>query len=128
MVPKRWASQRGPFEGLRAATSIRAEALRPHAHAQFQARLDCLVRDAAQHPKMAALLETVLAHFRSDAESRGPDTAGGDPSRVIIFTNLRDSVQAICDVLRPARAARQGQVRRTAFLQPLLVDIQGVRS
>ncbi len=63
---------------------------------QFQARLEHLVRSAAAHPKMAALQEVVVRHFSDHAASA--DCA--HPSRVIIFTNLRDSVHQICTVLR----------------------------
>lgn len=81
---------------------------------QFKARLEELVRTAASHPKMAALLEVVLEHFRDAAagnpgaepSSSSTDGAGGAPgaaaaavSRVIVFTNLRDSVASICALL-----------------------------
>ena len=81
---------------------------------QFKARLEELVRTAASHPKMAALLEVVLEHFReaaagnpgADPGSGAADGAGGAPgaaaaavSRVIVFTNLRDSVASICALL-----------------------------
>ena len=80
---------------------------------QFKARLEELVRSAASHPKMAALLEVVLEHFRDAAAAtsgmhpgNATDGAGGAPgaaaptvSRVIVFTNLRDSVASICGLL-----------------------------
>ena len=86
---------------------------------------------------MAALLEVVLEHFKPEgspeADTR-PDTAAGqaggdtpakaveggdggeqaagsDPGRVIIFTNRRDSVQSIVEMLRshePLITARWG--------------------
>ncbi|BDA46215.1 probable ATP-dependent DNA helicase MPH1 at N-terminal half [Coccomyxa sp. Obi] len=64
---------------------------------EFQARLEHLVRSAAAHPKMAALQEVVMRHFSDHAASADGAHA---PSRVIIFTNLRDSVHQICNVLR----------------------------
>ena len=93
---------------------------------QFHKQLKHLVSRAATHPKMAALLEVVLEHFKPQA-SPEPDTrpdtaagqagsptpvkatggsdsveqaAGSDPGRVIIFTNRRDSVQSIVEMLR----------------------------
>lgn len=69
-----------------------------------------LVERAASHPKMEALLKVVLHHFKPygcaapDATAIG--VASGDdgkheqpPGRVIIFTNRRDSVQSIVDML-----------------------------
>ena len=93
---------------------------------QFHINLKQLVQRAASHPKMAKLLEVVLEHFSSNAglppmtvpaaaagtampeapeESR--DAASDKPGRVIIFTNRRDSVQAIVDMLRASTADQQ---------------------
>lgn len=69
-----------------------------------------LVERAASHPKMEALLKVVLHHFKpcdcaaSDAAAMGVAAGGDDkheqqPGRVIIFTNRRDSVQSIVDML-----------------------------
>lgn len=91
---------------------------------QFHKQLKSLVNRAATHPKMAALLEVVLEHFKPDgtpeSASRTAEAAAGqvtpakaaadddngekavtdDPGRVIIFTNRRDSVQSIVEMLR----------------------------
>ena len=92
---------------------------------QFHKQLKMLVSRAATHPKMAALLEVVLEHFQPDGASVQTDATGaaagaeprptsaGDtapgnsaeaaadkPGRVIIFTNRRDSVQSIVEMLR----------------------------
>ena len=91
---------------------------------QFHKQLKQLVHRAATHPKMAALLEVVLQHFQpegtppqptaavaaesvlsspaaADAGMGHADQAAADkPGRVIIFTNRRDSVQSIVDMLR----------------------------
>jgi hypothetical protein len=107
------------------------------ARVQFKARLEQLVRSAASHPKMAALLEVVLEHFRdaaaaaaaiappaaaAPAAAEPPASGGGGAgaraappaataaagaagaapaavSRAIVFTNLRESVAAICALL-----------------------------
>lgn len=77
---------------------------------------------AASHPKMEALLSVVLQHFQpqdslATAAAGKPTAAAGEPTaaeaahfgdaaqedepgRVIIFTNRRDSVQSIVDMLR----------------------------
>lgn len=95
---------------------------------QFHKQLKQLVNRAATHPKMAALLEVVMEHFKpeespasdarlthaADGQQRKatpskPAAAGDDsseqaaasaPGRVIIFTNRRDSVQSIVEMLR----------------------------
>ena len=90
---------------------------------QFHKQLKQLVNRAATHPKMAALLEVVLDHFQpqgappqpdaavaarplmlsptaADAEAVGDMAAIDQPGRVIIFTNRRDSVQSIVEMLR----------------------------
>lgn len=87
---------------------------------QFHKQLKQLVSRAATHPKMAALLEVVLEHFQPEGPPAQPDAvqpasdtaavAGPDgsvdqaaaeaPGRVIIFTNRRDSVQSIVEMLR----------------------------
>ena len=91
---------------------------------QFHKQLKQLVNRAATHPKMAALLEVVLQHFQPDGAPPQPDTAvtaestvssptaadvglgaadqaaADKPGRVIIFTNRRDSVQSIVEMLR----------------------------
>jgi hypothetical protein len=78
-----------------------------HMHGvQFQARLERLVQEAAEHPKMAALLRLLLQHFDgarpgADEAASARSGAAGDPSRVIIFTNLRETVVSICEALRP---------------------------
>lgn len=81
-----------------------------------------LVERAASHPKMESLLKVVLHHFQpqgsvATAAANYPTAAVGDPTavgvadnthdvqedqpgRVIIFTNRRDSVQSIVDMLR----------------------------
>ena len=93
------------------------------------------MRTAAEHPKMAALLQLLLAHFGATSSGSheagdappgahagngaGSVTAGGrpgdgagawaagarsggaEPSRVIIFTTLRETVGGICKALRP---------------------------
>lgn len=76
--------------------------------AQFQARLDRLVQEAAEHPKIAALLRLLLQHFADAGGGPGEDGAAsarlgaaGEPSRVIIFTNLRETVVSICEALKP---------------------------
>ena len=61
-------------------------------------RLDHLVRSSAAHPKTAALLRILAEHFRRSADAGAEP---GDVSRVIIFTNLRETVTAICEALRP---------------------------
>ena len=102
---------------------------------QFHKQLKSLVNRAATHPKMAALLEVVLEHFKPEgtpeSDSRPAEAAAGqvtpskaaadddngekavtdDPGRVIIFTNRRDSVQSIVEMLRahePLITARYG--------------------
>lgn len=71
------------------------------APAQFQVRLDHLVRTAAVHPKMTALLDIVLAHFEQQQQQAASATEGAtEVSRVIIFTNLRETVTSICEALR----------------------------
>ncbi|KAL0018444.1 hypothetical protein WJX77_010041 [Trebouxia sp. C0004] len=91
---------------------------------EFHKQLKSLVNRAATHPKMAALLEVVLQHFKPEgvpqSDSRPTAAAAGqvtpakaaagdgngekavtdDPGRVIIFTNRRDSVQSIVEMLR----------------------------
>ena len=69
------------------------------APAQFQVRLDHLVRTAAVHPKMTALLDIVRAHFE---QQQAASATGGatEVSRVIIFTNLRETVTSICEAVR----------------------------
>lgn len=85
---------------------------------QFHKQLKQLVTRAATHPKMAALLEVVLDHFQPQGEPPQPVAAttaqarmssptaanaeenAGKPGRVIIFTNRRDSVQSIVEMLR----------------------------
>lgn len=100
---------------------------------QFHKQLKSLVNRAATHPKMAALLDVVLEHFKPEgtpeSDSRPAEAAAGqvtpskaaagddngekavtdDPGRAIIFTNRRDSVQSIVEMLRahePLIAAR----------------------
>ena len=95
---------------------------------QFQKKLKQLVQRAASHPKMEKLLEVVLGHFTSIAAAEAGEAPAGvadatgaavcgvmaegaeeecagpaqnQPGRVIIFTNRRDSVQSIVDMLRP---------------------------
>ena len=102
---------------------------------QFHKQLKSLVNRAATHPKMTALLEVVLEHFKPEgtpgSDSRPAEAAAGqvtpfkaaagddngktavtdDPGRVIIFTNRRDSVQSIVEMLRahePLITARYG--------------------
>ncbi|KAK9842497.1 hypothetical protein WJX81_002950 [Elliptochloris bilobata] len=102
-----------------------ARMLQSEAHLrEFSTRLEQLVRSAASHPKMAALLEVVLEHFQHSADAAAADNLG-DPaaaagaagaaghargsgaaaataapvSRVIVFTNLRKSVASICELL-----------------------------
>jgi ERCC4-related helicase len=67
--------------------------------AQFQVRLDHLVRTAAVHPKMTALLDIVRAHFEQQQQAAFAEGAT-EVSRVIIFTNLRETVTSICEALR----------------------------
>ena len=91
---------------------------------QFHKQLKQLVNRAATHPKMAALLEVVLQHFQPESAPQQPDAAiategvfssptaadagvgaadqaaADQPGRVIIFTNRRDSVQSIVEMLR----------------------------
>lgn len=86
---------------------------------QFHINLKQLVQRAASHPKMAKLLEVVLDHFDGNgavpstelsAAAAGTampepaeeshDAAADKPGRVIIFTNRRDSVHTIVDMLR----------------------------
>lgn len=73
-------------------------------YSQFRERLEELVRRGAAHPKMEALLQTLLRHFAapegdiSAAAEGGGEASGG--GRVIIFTNLRESVHSIAEVLR----------------------------
>ena len=70
---------------------------------------------AASHPKMEALLSVVLQHFKpqdslttaaageptaAEAANLGHAAQEDQPGRVIIFTNRRDSVQSIVDMLR----------------------------
>lgn len=74
----------------------RGTLIREPVRLQFQWRLEQLVRSGAAHPKLAKLLEVLLGHFQEHAASA--DAAR--PSRVIIFTNLRESVHTICDALR----------------------------
>ena len=78
-----------------------------------------LVERAASHPKMEALLKVVLSHFKpqqgsaiAEACVASAEVVGGKPAeaadpaepdqpgRVIIFTNRRDSVQSIVEMLR----------------------------
>ena len=54
------------------------------------------MKSAAAHPKMAKLQEVVVQHFETHAAS----VDARRPSRVIIFTNLRESVHSICAMLR----------------------------
>ncbi|KAK9817873.1 hypothetical protein WJX72_003494 [[Myrmecia] bisecta] len=61
--------------------------------AEFKRRLEELVKHGASHPKMAALLDVILQHF----QAAGPDAAPA--GRIIVFTNLRESVDAIVDLL-----------------------------
>ena len=61
-------------------------------------RLDHLVRTSSAHPKTAALLRILTEHFQ---QSRNAGAEPGDVSRVIIFTNLRETVTAICKALCP---------------------------
>ena len=65
---------------------------------QFQVRLDRLVRSSAAHPKTAALLRILKEHFQ---QSRSAGSEAWDVSRVIVFTNLRETVTVICEALRP---------------------------
>lgn len=95
---------------------------------QFHKQLKQLVSRAATHPKMAALLEVVLEHFGAEGSTEAvlqpaasasaaaaagqeggvvtPGKPGGEgatacsPGRVIVFTNRRDSVQSIVEMLR----------------------------
>lgn len=110
---------------------------------QFHKQLKQLVNRAATHPKMAALLEVVLDHFQpqgapaqSDATAaaqpfvssptainaeEAADAAAFDkPGRVIIFTNRRDSVQSIVEMLRthePVITARWVVTEPASLLQ-----------
>lgn len=75
----------------------------PLFHMQFQLRLEQLVRTCAEHPKLAALQDILLRHFHSApavVDEQGNAVAGAEPSRAIIFTNLRESVATICALLR----------------------------
>ena len=106
---------------------------------QFHKQLKQLVSRAATHPKMAALLEVVLQHFKPEGPTEpqravgrdmlqledgpiplaaaAPEGGAGDhdqpaAGRVIIFTNRRDSVQSIVEMLRahePLITARYGR-------------------
>ena len=59
---------------------------------------------------MEALLQTLLQHFAGGGVAPGDDVtgaaadvapgAGADRGRAIVFTNLRESVHAIAEVLR----------------------------
>lgn len=69
------------------------------------------MRSAAAHPKMAALQEVILAHFQAHAASAD----AGRPSRIIVFTNLRDSVHQICDVLRKHEPLVQARCATPTF-------------
>ncbi|XP_078418451.1 Fanconi anemia group M protein isoform X2 [Cetorhinus maximus] len=55
------------------------------------------------HPKLQKLEEVVVSHFKSWAESGGPNTSegkvGGVNTRVMIFSSFRDSVQEIAEML-----------------------------
>ena len=73
---------------------------------QFQVRLDHLVRTTAAHPKTAALLRILTEHFQ---QSVGAGAEPGDVSRVIIFANLRETVTAICEALRPHEPLMQAR-------------------
>ncbi|CAD7704868.1 unnamed protein product [Ostreobium quekettii] len=57
--------------------------------AQFLDRINWMVERNMEHPKMAVLCEVLLAHF-----------ASGGGSRVIVFTNLRETVGDIVQLLR----------------------------
>lgn len=82
---------------------------------QFHERLEQLVQRGAAHPKMETLVKVLLNHFTTPSSSEGgeggemeasvADTAeaGGSasaPGRVIVFTNLRESVSAIAVMLK----------------------------
>ena len=107
--------------------------------AQFQLRLEQLVRTCAEHPKLAALQDVLLAHFRGapaavDGEAGGAKS-GAEPTRAIIFTNLRESVAAICALLRhhepliKAKCAAQHQDLMSQLHQsPAFRVHQGVRA
>lgn len=82
---------------------------------QFQVRLDHLVRTSAAHPKMAALLDIVSRHFQQHPITEN----SADASRVIIFTNLRETVHGICEALR--QLAPLVQARYAAFWMPCLL-------
>lgn len=81
------------------------------------------MRSGAAHPKMAALQVVVLAHFKAHADACAASgaAAAARPSRVIIFTNLRDSVHQICDFLR----AHEPLVKARCLVQPLVTAILG---
>ena len=82
---------------------------------QFRERLEQLVQRGAAHPKMETLLKILLHHFTAaPGWSEGAGVAahatagggaeagasGGAGGRVIVFTNLRESVSAIAEVLK----------------------------
>jgi len=83
---------------------------------QFHERLEQLVQRGAAHPKMETLVKVLLSHFTTsggsseggeggEMEASVADTAGAGgsssaPGRVIVFTNLRESVSAIVAMLK----------------------------
>ena len=109
---------------------------------QFHKQLKQLVSRAATHPKMAALLEVVLEHFQpqgtppqadataaaqgvmssptaGNAEETTDHLAEADkPGRVIIFTNRRDSVQSIVEMLRTREPVITARWVSSLKLQP----------
>lgn len=55
--------------------------------------------DFVGHPKLTYLCDTILNHFLDAGEGRLPDDAPHSGTRVIVFSEYRDSAEEICRVL-----------------------------
>ena len=61
-----------------------------------QAKAECMKSPICSHPKLEKLVEVVLEHFRKVGSQ---EVGGGMGSRVMIFSQYRESVHEIADVL-----------------------------
>ena len=82
---------------------------------QVRRQLDQMVKNGTAHPKMAALKDMVFSHFGLPQPVEGADEPAPPlpatlvPGRVIIFSDTRESVDSIKEMLnchQPAICAR----------------------